>query len=1049
MEPKFYLVLMLFAVLCHSCLSQQCKKLSEANTLNVICDCDGLDEKRGWEYTCFQNGTLSILFILRYITDSAISFDCSENNLHYEPLFHVLNYTNIHTFEFKSCPLPNVSYGDMIPDYERTKLEEIRIENTKDNRSFTAEIFEPTSQNLKVLVLINNGIRELPGSIFNNFPKLEYLSLSDNLLKTCPEKIFRNLQQLSILEIANNRLEYLPENLFQSLFQLKKLYIYKNKLKELPNKIFKSLPSLEVLDLADNQLLSMPRDIFLGLSQLKHIRLRGNWLRTLPKELFSYSLNLQEIDLSINKFMEPLPEVLLRGLVRLEKFKVEECNISSIHESFFGFSPNLTHLQLQYNRLKELPENIFHNNILLKQIDLSFNFIETLHENLLFNQKNLEKLSLYHNNISLVPNEFFKNARNIKTLLLGQNKLQNITQAVFRDLPNVETVSLSKNNLTYFKLDLNREIKQLDLSYNNLTSMPDIEWLNHLKLEIVQLQYNQITSFSLPFLYSTNKINPTVDVSHNNIKTVDVDYVVRNDDSIKDLSSEHYERYVETTISLKENPFTCDCRLYGFVRYLNASSHDARRSVRFAMIQDLICYNPPSLRNKPLLQVKASDFRCDLKENCSTPCHCYIRAQDMSKIANCSNHDLKKLPQLVPHNTSILYFQQNSFNDMAEFHDAQWSNLTEMYLDNNEINDLNDWKIPSKLKVLSLSGNRIRTLPEVFMNITAGQKNFYMNLSRNPWTCDCSTMKFKKWLAEHYQIIHDANKLQCSIRQKQNSTLAGVSVLTIPDDEMCPPDDWPYRVQVITVATVCAILALSLFVVSVLYYRNKQTVIAYLYIHMHPFFICFFNEEDFDEDKIFDAFVAYGHDDCDVAHKLIEELEPNFQLCIHERNWIAGNQISWNIFNSVHNSRRTILVISKQFLESMWFQVEFHTAYFQMLEDKIDRLIIIVKGELPPKETLDKELLYLLSTKTYLIWEERWFWEKLRYAMPHKKQQALQSNVLALKDKPDREKIKTVDNQIAILSANSNKATDKVQEVMQNGTNRALSLVNKDTSNKR
>lgn len=218
---------------------------------------------------------------------------------------------------------------------------------------------------------------------------------------------------------------------------------------------------------------------------------------------------------------------------------------------------------------------------------------------------------------------------------------------------------------------------------------------------------------------------------------------------------------------------------------------------------------------------------------------------------------------------------------------------------------------------------------------------------------------------------------------------------------------------------------------------------------MHPFFICLFNEEDFDEDKLFDAFVAYGHDDCNVAHKLIDELEPHFQLCIHERNWIAGNQISWNILNSVHNSRRTILVVSKQFLESMWFQVEFHTAYYQMLEDKIDRLIIIVKGELPPKETLDKELLYLLSTKTYLIWEERWFWEKLRYAMPHKKPEALESNVLALKDKPDREKIKAVDNQIAILSSNSNRAADKAQEVVQNGTNRALNLVGKDSSSKK
>ena len=58
-----------------------------------------------------------------------------------------------------------------------------------------------------------------------------------------------------------------------------------------------------------------------------------------------------------------------------------------------------------------------------------------------------------------------------------------------------------------------------------------------------------------------------------------------------------------------------------------------------------------------------------------------------------------------------------------------------------------------------------------------------------------------------------------------------------------------------------------------------------------------------------------------------------------------------------------------------------------MLEDKIDRLIVIVRGELPLKEEMDKDLIFLLTTKTYLVWGEKWFWEKLYYAMPHKKKQ--------------------------------------------------------------
>lgn len=1052
MKYRSCFTLMWISVVFRVATSQVCNSL-KSGIPDVFCDCDSLDDSRGWSYTCFVNEPLEILilFTLEYRVSKddkrTIKFDCGNNGTHYESILQQLNHTNIESYIFRSCPLPNVSFGGLVQSLDKNPLREIKIENTKDNRSFTADLFEPVSNNLKTLILTKNGIKELPENIFSNFSKLENLILSDNLLKTLPEKLLHPLPQLLGLELTNNLLESLPESVFEGLFQLKNLYMSKNKFKELPNTVFKSLLNLQVLDLADNHLMSMPPDIFLGLSQLKYVRLRGNWLRTLPKELFSYTLNVEEIDLSINRLMEPLPETLLHGLSRLQKFTIQECNITYIYETFFGSSAAITNLQLESNRLKQLPENIFSNNTKLKELNLNLNLIETVPENLLSNQKYLEKLSLSQNKITSIPKNFFKNTRSIKALFLGQNNIERFTQLMFKDLPNLETIDLSKNKLTSFMLDLNREIKYIGLSYNNISKMPPLQFTNHLKLETLDLQYNKITYFKIPVMYSGIKRSPSINVAHNNISTVDVYDVLVNDNHLPDLPANHYEDYVETIVSLNSNPFVCNCNLYAFFEYLKRSVEAPKKSVRFSMIKNLICNEPPVYRGTPILRMKAEDFSCDLKENCSSPCHCYYRVHDDSRIVNCSNHGRHTLPEVIPANTSVLYYQNNLLSDMSDFNKDTWTNLTQVYLDNNQISSIGNWNIPKNLKFVSLSGNRLRQLPESFINFTADKNEFRVNLSSNPWTCNCSTMNFKTWLAENFRTVLDAKDVLCSQRLKQNGSLDRISVLSIADDVMCPLNDWPYRVQMITVATVCAVLAISFVIVSVLYYKNKQTVIAYLYIHMHPFFICFFNEEDFDEDKIFDAFVAYGHDDCDVAHKLIEELEPHFQLCIHERNWIAGNQISWNIFNSVHNSRRTILVISKQFLESMWFQVEFHTAYYQMLEDKIDRLIIIVKGELPPKDTLDKELLYLLSTKTYLIWEERWFWEKLRYAMPHKNQQTLESNVLALKDKPDREKIKAVDNQIAILSAN--RATDKAQEVVQNGTNIALSLVSRDSATKR
>ncbi len=64
-------------------------------------------------------------------------------------------------------------------------------------------------------------------------------------------------------------------------------------------------------------------------------------------------------------------------------------------------------------------------------------------------------------------------------------------------------------------------------------------------------------------------------------------------------------------------------------------------------------------------------------------------------------------------------------------------------------------------------------------------------------------------------------------------------------------------------------------------------------------------------------------------------------------------------------------------------QIEFRTAYEKVLTDKRMRLIIIVKGELPPFDKMDQELQTYLSLNTYLKYDDPFFMERLRYALPH------------------------------------------------------------------
>lgn len=96
---------------------------------------------------------------------------------------------------------------------------------------------------------------------------------------------------------------------------------------------------------------------------------------------------------------------------------------------------------------------------------------------------------------------------------------------------------------------------------------------------------------------------------------------------------------------------------------------------------------------------------------------------------------------------------------------------------------------------------------------------------------------------------------------------------------------------------------------------------------------------------------------------------------------MPGRYITNNIILSVQNSRKTLIILSQEFLKSEWFYLEFQAAYRQTLQDKKDRLIIVLSGNLPDMNDLDEDVRYVISWKTYLVWQERWFWEKLRYAI--------------------------------------------------------------------
>lgn len=138
-----------------------------------------------------------------------------------------------------------------------------------------------------------------------------------------------------------------------------------------------------------------------------------------------------------------------------------------------------------------------------------------------------------------------------------------------------------------------------------------------------------------------------------------------------------------------------------------------------------------------------------------------------------------------------------------------------------------------------------------------------------------------------------------------------------------------------------------------------------------------------------------------LAHEL-EQGDVKYKLCLHTRDWAPGVEISSEFFtmfiydffnisilhltaqisNSVNESKRTIIVMSKNYLESNWAQWEFRVAQSHAAVERRSRIIIILYEDIGDINELQPDIRDYLNLNTYVKWGDMWFWEKLKLAMP-------------------------------------------------------------------
>ncbi|CAD7090420.1 unnamed protein product [Hermetia illucens] len=901
--------------------------------------------------------------------------------------FPIMNITGPPNVIIKRCPLPeNQTLATFL---KRFIIGPVRTVASSGNLNpvLTAEPFQGLSD-LETLGLFKFNLIEISDHFFSGLKKLTTLNLRDNDLHLTKD-IFIGLDQLTFLELGLNNLQHLEPGIFRNQKQMERLNLWGNELRNLTKDTFIGASSVTSIDLSMNKLTTLDYDVFQLLPNLEEINLSKNNFSTLPEKLFLNNQKLKIIRLNRNKRrMGSLPPDFLANQSMLVKVNIS-ASIVSVPGSIFAGSENIELISFADNRLESLPNEIFSNQIHLIDLDLSGNSLTKLHDDVFNSTVSLKTLCLSFNKLEIITRHIFRNLRKLQEIDLSNNNLYSIDLHAFQGTPELRIFMAPNNNLSSLSsgfeenekspFEVLTKLEELDLQNNQITHISS-NWMHSLpNLKKLNLSYNRVTKLgSQHFQFATNM---SVDLMYNAIKMIDFDNGENTDLNI--------------SVELGGNPLTCNCSLLPFVQYLNRSNHHSL--VKQPQISAK-CVEPEELKGRGIMSLNNKQLLCK-HHPCPSMCTCWIR-YDQTLIVNCSGSNLTKVPPLQdvfkPKTKSIvLHIANNYITKLPDNRSTGYSLVSELYASNNSVSHFTERNIPDNLQVLDLSNNRLKWIDAtVVARITETNQTSHLYLGHNPWQCDCSALSLLPFIRANFERIQDLNFMKCT---------TGAKLSIVSSKDLCKES---------IVSEVLAYIAAALGVVFALLvglmYRFRTEIKVWLFEHNMCLHLA--TEENVDEGKKYDAFISYSHKDEDfVVENLLPNLENGprpYKLCLHERDWVPGESIPTQIIQSVNDSRRTIIVLSPNFLESVWGSLEFQVAYKAALEEARTRIIIIMYCGIGNSVDVGRELKAYLNTNTYLKWGDPWFWEKLRYAMPHSPYRKKTKKISEKKEFEDSEDIK-------------------------------------------
>lgn len=840
----------------------------------------------------------------------------------------------------RNCPLRDIGEAAItgMGRLLRLVLEKDQLESVPSGLS--------AATRLRWLQIHKNPIKFLTGVL--QVPALIEFDLRLNAIETIDENYLSASPNLEHLLLSGNHIQEIPNRLFEKTRKLKTVEFRDNRITAISS-LFDGLRFLQTLDLSHNMIKDAKLLLQSKMPYLQIINLEGSRLGVITE--FAPSYEAVEVLLLGDCGITEVEPGAFKSLEKVIRLNLSNNSISYLDESVFSKDSKLEFLALSDNNLTSVT-GTFNRTRRMRELRLSSNQIHDITDafkGLTF----LRKISMRSNLVTHIPDDAFSDNSELAEINLSENKIRWMGRNALKGLVTLNKLLLQGNQL----LSLNGSIRNLpklrylDASFNAIQSLERAEFTNNGRLTFIKLMANNISNLRGAFIGAGEMVS--LILRNNQVE------VLRRTDFPRRMPA-------KPTLTLDDNPLICDCRLAWLVR----------RDSEVRINNYPTCEGPPWLRGKKLPGLTAMDM-VRWESECEPGCKCTCHEDTFGELAisvNCSSAALGRPPEVFPKGTTRLDLTGNGLLQLDDGIVNGAPHLTVLSLKNNLLSTLNASSVPETVHSLDLRNNRLERFPHALVlvrNLTS------LWLSGNPFICDCADYPFRQWIEAHGDTVRDVHDVKCA--ESSNSLVSLKKFVNLGQKELCPaavPKIIAYILPVLVLVAMC-------LAVSATYLRYQRELKVWLYARGCS--LQCIKEDELDEEKLFDVFLSFSSKDAGWVHaQLLPGVEAlGFSVCTYERNFKGGFLLQDIIRDAVGCSRRTLLLLTQNFVESEWCRWEFRLAYQRALEDHINRLVIVLVDEVAP-DTMDEDLRLYVRAANYLRWGEPNFWDKLLYSLPKK-----------------------------------------------------------------